>query len=252
MIFGLFSLLLYYEYHIFFKSIPDDCLYSNQTETFENSTTSNNENDTTTSKRIKRFLIFQGGGVVKLVFGTSYPIIMADKTKSLSYFYNFQMQYPPPTIPVYWWSLYNTSTFAARRNARKRSTEMLLSYDRSRSLIYDFMETILQRFGDFGGECLLKVICEVARAPLIEDMNASNEGSIQMHITDNDENGILDDNGRNIYHKLINLIFTPLRSNVDERYINARIAGETGANCGETFGKCPIVEKFFKRYTQYV
>ncbi|KAI8121884.1 hypothetical protein CVS40_7250 [Lucilia cuprina] len=191
MISVLFGLLIYYEYHIFFKTIPNDYLYklSNQTENFENITISNNENNATASKRIKRFLIFQGGGVVKLVFGTSYPIIMADKTRSLGYFYNFQMQYPPPTIPVYWWSFYNTTTFAARRNARKRSTKMLLSYDKSRSLIYDFIETILQR---------------------------------------------------------------PLRSNVDDRYINARIAGENGANCDETFGKCPIVEQLFKRYTQYI
>ncbi|KNC21779.1 hypothetical protein FF38_03981 [Lucilia cuprina] len=210
MISVLFGLLIYYEYHIFFKTIPNDYLYklSNQTENFENITISNNENNATASKRIKRFLIFQGGGVVKLVFGTSYPIIMADKTRSLGYFYNFQMQYPPPTIPVYWWSFYNTTTFAARRNARKRSTKMLLSYDKSRSLIYDFIETILQRFGDFSGECLLKIICEVARAPLSEDMYASKEGSMQIHITPNYETGVLDDYGRNIYHKLINLIFT--------------------------------------------
>ncbi|XP_065354711.1 uncharacterized protein LOC135949168 [Calliphora vicina] len=172
--------------------------------------------------------------------------------RSLSYFYNFQMQYSPPTIPLYWWSFYNTSTFVARTSARKRSTDMLMHYDKSRSLIYDFIETVLQRFGYFGNECLLKVICEVARAPLSEDFNASDEDTRQLHITDNDGHEIVDDYGRIIYHKLINAIFTPLYSNVNERYINAREAGQNGANCDETFGECPIVEQLFKRYTQFI
>lgn len=57
-------------------------------------------------------------------------------------FYNLQMQYTPPTIPVYWWSLYNTTTFAARK---QRSMDMLLQHDNSRSRIYEFMETLLHR-----------------------------------------------------------------------------------------------------------
>lgn len=71
--------------------------------------------------------------------------MMADKKRSLNYFYNFQIQYPPPTIPLYWWSFYNTTTFVARTGRRKRFKDSVMQFDKSRSLIYDFIATILER-----------------------------------------------------------------------------------------------------------
>ena len=70
---------------------------------------------------------------------------MSDKKRSLSYFYNFQMQYVPPPIPLFWWSLYNTSTFPARKYAQKRSTARALQYDSSRVMLYKFIEAFLQK-----------------------------------------------------------------------------------------------------------
>lgn len=51
------------------------------------------------------------------------------------------MQYAPPTIPLYWWSIYNTSTFAAR----KQSIEKLMRFDTARDFIYEFIKTTLTR-----------------------------------------------------------------------------------------------------------
>lgn len=90
---------------------------------------------------------------------------------------------------------------------------------------------------------------------------------------DNDENEDINYYDRIIYHQVINAIFTwvsyfniifsksnhlllnscrPRHSNIDERYINARLAGHNGADCNETFGACPIIDKIFKNYIQTI
>ncbi|TMW48675.1 hypothetical protein DOY81_006264 [Sarcophaga bullata] len=209
--------------------------------------------NSTSSARIKRFLIFDGGGVVKLVIGTSFPITLADKKRSLSYFYNFQMQYVPPPIPLFWWSLYNTSTFPARKHTQKRSTTTELQYDSSRVMLYKFIEAFLQDSGVFDGECLLRIICEMSSAPLVEDFLLPEYNDQEIFHHNNIADHIVEDNGRNIYHALVNLIFIPpFYSNIDERYLTARNAGRNGANCSQTYGECKIVEQFFKQFVSYI
>uniref|UniRef100_A0A1I8PL67 Uncharacterized protein n=1 Tax=Stomoxys calcitrans TaxID=35570 RepID=A0A1I8PL67_STOCA len=118
--------------------------------------------NTTIIGRSRRFIIYDGVGVVKvsvpedevkrvldkqktslqLVLGAQIPIVLADKMRSLSVLYNLQMQYTPPPVPLYWWSLYNTSTFAARK---QRAVEMLQQKDNSRMLLYKYLETYFDR-----------------------------------------------------------------------------------------------------------
>ncbi|XP_059217790.1 uncharacterized protein LOC106088884 [Stomoxys calcitrans] len=211
--------------------------------------------NTTIIGRSRRFIIYDGVGVVKvsvpedevkrvldkqktslqLVLGAQIPIVLADKMRSLSVFYNLQMQYSPPPVPLYWWSLYNTSTFAARK---QRAVEMLQQKDNSRMLLYKYLETYFDSLANSSQECLLKAICEITRAPLTEeDYDTNHEYTID------------DDNGRNIYHRLINAIFTPHLTNVDQLYLVAKEAGLRGANCQELYPKCPIVDELLERFT---
>ncbi|XP_058988258.1 uncharacterized protein LOC109613498 [Musca domestica] len=159
--------------------------------------------------------------------------------RSLNVFYNFQMQYTPPPIPLYWWSLYNTSTFVARK---QRSIERLRQSDNSRSQFYDFMDAMFHRTDNSSGDCLLKVICELARAPLSEDV-------IQRQQDDLPTADDGDDYGRSIFHGLINTIFTPYFPNVSERYVDAAKAGANGAGCDELYGECSSIDEWLKRLT---
>ncbi|XP_075164447.1 uncharacterized protein LOC142237016 [Haematobia irritans] len=181
-------------------------------------------------KRSKRLLTYDDFGVVKLVLGTTFPIILADKMRSLNVFCNLQMQYTPPPVPLYWWSLYNTTTFAARK---QRSIESLKQLDNSRQQIYEFMESIFDR------KCLLKIICEISHIPMseIDHLNGGN----RMHVDE--------DFGRSIYHRLINEIFTPNMANVGQHYLDAKAAGSSGENCGKLYPQCEFVDELLNRYT---
>lgn len=133
-------------------------------------------------------------------------------------------------------------------------------------------------FGQFGSECLLKAICEIARAPLTEVF-----GGQTVDDEDGHEYTIEDDYGQNIYHALINAIFTwvylikvfnlflskltrfysslflfgapilrPHLANVEQRYWDARVAGSKGANCDELFAKCSAMNDWLKRFTRFI
>lgn len=121
----------------------------------------------------------------QLIIGGSIPVKLISKQRSLTNIFNLQMQYTPPRTPLYWWSFYNTTTFAAR--SVEQEVPLQLPNDESRSFVYAVIEKILERWNDFnvkeihffnglnipphskgipGTECLLKLICIIAQQPL--------------------------------------------------------------------------------------
>ncbi|XP_017491826.1 PREDICTED: uncharacterized protein LOC108379966, partial [Rhagoletis zephyria] len=177
-------------------------------------------------RRNKRVIIFSGGGIVKLVMGVSFPIILADKQRSFSHFYNLQCQYPPPMRPIYWWNYFDSNTFAARRQQRyidgdlKEKLHQRLKHDASREFIYTAIEQIYEQHGLPGDSCLMQAICEVSQLPF--------------HVPRIWQNHLV-----HLWQALINAILIPTVPNVAMRYLHASQAGRFGVDCQQTFSECP-------------
>uniref|UniRef100_A0A1A9WLQ2 Uncharacterized protein n=1 Tax=Glossina brevipalpis TaxID=37001 RepID=A0A1A9WLQ2_9MUSC len=75
--------------------------------------------------------------------GVTLPIILASPKRSLRVFYNIQLQYVPPPDPIYWWSFLNSTTFESRY---MRSVHLQMPYDKSRSLVYEYLENIFRKY----------------------------------------------------------------------------------------------------------
>ncbi|XP_020718124.1 uncharacterized protein LOC101455897 isoform X2 [Ceratitis capitata] len=178
-------------------------------------------------RRHKRIIIFSGSGVVKFVVGVSFPIMLADKTRSMGHYYNLQVQYPLPTTPIYWWNFFNSSSFAARRQQRQAKDtppqvklHPHIKHDVSREFIYEAIEHIYERHGIPGEACLLQAICEVSQLPF--------------HAPQQWENNLA-----HLWHALLNAVLVPTVPNVDMKYLHASQAGRFGVDCQRAFGECP-------------
>ncbi|KAH8278412.1 hypothetical protein KR018_002870 [Drosophila ironensis] len=162
--------------------------------------------------RSKRVIIFDGAGTVKMVGGLAYPIKEADPVESVWGFINYQAQYVPSPVPIYWWSYWNTSTFVSTAREGRKDVQQQLRQDETRLWLYDIIETGLERFGGHHGSvCLLRSICEMSQNPFEHS---------------------------NIFSELLNAVLIPTLDNVPGKYLHARDAGKAGANCWKTFDDC--------------
>ncbi|XP_017117287.1 uncharacterized protein LOC108139176 [Drosophila elegans] len=172
--------------------------------------------------RSKRFAIFNGQGTNKIVIGLAFPVKQEDTVRSVVGFINYQAQYVPSPIPIYWWSFWNTSTFVTTAREWRQNIQSRVFQDKTRIWLYDVVETGLERLGDRNaGACLLRSICEISQRPLMHS---------------------------NIFSELLNAVLVPSLDNVPEKYLHARDAGKAGANCWKTYSDCS--KKFWKRLIQ--
>ncbi|XP_017009079.2 uncharacterized protein [Drosophila takahashii] len=162
--------------------------------------------------RSKRLAIFNGSGTNKIVTGLAFPIKQEDVVQSVWGFVNYQAQYVPSPIPIYWWSFWNTSSFVTTARDWRKSVQSGLFQDETRIWLYDVMEMGLERFGDRNaGACLLKSICEISQRPFVHS---------------------------SIFGEILNTVLVPSLDNVPEKYLLARNAGKAGANCWKTYSDC--------------
>ncbi|XP_017046714.1 uncharacterized protein LOC108091844 [Drosophila ficusphila] len=162
--------------------------------------------------RSKRFAIFNGSGTNKIVFGLAFPIKQQDTLQSVWGFINYQAQYVPAPVPIYWWSFWNTSTFVTTAREWRKNAQSRIRQDETRIWLYDVVETGLERFGDRNaGACLLRSICEISQRPFVHS---------------------------SIFSEILNAMLVPSLDNVPEKYLHARDAGKAGANCRKTFNDC--------------
>ncbi|XP_016988008.1 uncharacterized protein LOC108050720 [Drosophila rhopaloa] len=172
--------------------------------------------------RSKRLAIFNGQGTNKIVIGLAFPIKQEDPVRSAVGFINYQAQYVPSPVPIYWWSFWNTSTFVTTARKWRMNVQSRLFQDETRIWLYDVVETGLERFGDRNaGACLLRSICEISQRPFLHS---------------------------NIFSEILNAVLVPSLDNVPEKYLLARDAGKSGANCWKTYSDCS--KKFWNRLIQ--
>ncbi|XP_055387018.1 uncharacterized protein LOC129615691 [Condylostylus longicornis] len=126
------------------------------------------------------------------------------------------MQYRLPTQSFDIVQLYKLIFWYSNEEKKKRS----LTYDISRKYIYKIIEVILDKMGYDGKNCLLKLICEIAREPI---------------------------HGNSMIYQILNTILSPLNGSIDDDYLEAKRAGLQWANCSSCFYKCinfNLLEKF--------
>ncbi|KAH8341153.1 hypothetical protein KR074_003965 [Drosophila pseudoananassae] len=166
--------------------------------------------------RSKRVAIYNGQGIVKLVPSFAYPCKQVDKDQSFWWFFNLQGQWVPTTIPIYWWSFWNTSTFVSTAREWRKDMQTKLSHDEARSWVYTAIELGMEQIGgQNAGACLLRSICEISQRPF---------------------------QNSNIFSEIANSIMVPTLDNVAGKYLHARDAGREGANCQKTYQDCsPIL-----------
>ncbi|KAH8268703.1 hypothetical protein KR026_012158 [Drosophila bipectinata] len=162
--------------------------------------------------RSKRVAIFNGSGTNKIVTGLAYPVKEADPVESLWGFINYQAQYVPSPIPIYWWSFWNTSTFVSTAREWHKDIKIQWRQDETRFWLYDIIETGLERIGGkHGSACLLRSICEICQRPFQHN---------------------------NMFGEILNAVLIPRIDNVPERYLQARDSGKAGADCRKTYYEC--------------
>lgn len=75
----------------------------------------------------------------------AHPVKQVDKDQSFWFFYNLQNQYIPTTIPIYWWSFWNTTSFVSTARELRRGMQATLHRDDTRSWFYDAIETGMEQ-----------------------------------------------------------------------------------------------------------
>ncbi|KAH8385920.1 hypothetical protein KR200_006762 [Drosophila serrata] len=161
--------------------------------------------------RSKRAL-FNGQGVVKLVPSLAYPVKQVDKEQSFWWFFNFQCQWVPTTIPIYWWSFWNTTAFVSTAREWRKDMKLKLTHDEARSWVYNAIELGMEQLdSEYGATCLLRSICEISQKPF---------------------------QNSNIFSEIVNAVLVPSLDNVAEKYLHARDAGRGGADCERTYSDC--------------
>ncbi|XP_026836695.1 uncharacterized protein LOC6554838 isoform X2 [Drosophila erecta] len=96
-------------------------------------------------RRSKRVAIYNGQGVVKLVPSLAYPVKQTDKTQSFWWFINVQGQWIPTTIPLYWWSFWNTTTFVSTAREWRKDMQSKVLHDEARTWVYNAIEVGMEQ-----------------------------------------------------------------------------------------------------------
>ncbi|XP_017047240.1 uncharacterized protein LOC108092218 [Drosophila ficusphila] len=162
--------------------------------------------------RSKRVAIWNGQGVAKFVPSLAYPIKQSDKQQSFWWFVNVQGQWIPTTVPLYWWSFWNTTAFVSTAREWRKDMQSKVLYDDARTWVYNAIEVGMEQFdNEFGGVCLLRSICEISQKPF---------------------------QNNNIFSEIINSVLVPSLDNVAGKYLHARDAGRGGADCERTYSDC--------------
>ncbi|KAL7738451.1 hypothetical protein ACLKA6_006759 [Drosophila palustris] len=164
-------------------------------------------------RRQKRFLIFQDGGVVKMVAGTAFPVDFQEKNawRQLVWLMNYHYQFREPTSPIYWWKLWNGRDLKGplrltKEQQQQVQEEELEEVDEPQQMLFEFAEEYMNQRGQDGRSCLERLICE--------------NGQVHEH--------------RGLYAQLLHRLLTPHRS-LDVRYVDAYKMGRHGANCRSAF-----------------
>ncbi|XP_017083980.2 uncharacterized protein LOC108116554 [Drosophila eugracilis] len=162
--------------------------------------------------RSKRVAIYDGLGVCKLVPSFAYPIKQFDKKQSFWWFFNVQGQWVPTTIPLYWWSFWNTTAFVSTAREWRKDMQSKVFHDEARTWVYNAIELGMEQLdGANGGVCLLRSICEISQKPF---------------------------QSSNIFSEIVNSVMVPSLDNVASKYLHARDAGLGGADCERTYSDC--------------
>lgn len=170
-------------------------------------------NQTETLSRHRRFLVFPNGGNAR--FGAGY-LIPTDIPlyQNINVLNNLNWFYPVPPNWVWksnvWPGLYQGRSMNNGNETQKQSPIP----DSSRKIAYEIIESILNKEGRNGHECMLRAICEVAETPV-------------------NHNGIIGE--------LMQIFFTPGDFEpLDSDYRIARKAGFHHVNCEKLYPDCPI------------
>ncbi|XP_016952245.1 uncharacterized protein LOC108026061 [Drosophila biarmipes] len=172
----------------------------------------NSNSSFTPLSRSKRVAIYNGQGIVKFVPSLAYPIKQTDKEQSFWWFVNVQGQWIPTTVPLYWWSFWNTTAFVSTAREWRKDMQAKVLHDEARSWVYNAIEIGMEQLdGAYGGVCLLRSICEIAQKPF---------------------------QNSNIFSEIVNAVLVPSLDNVGIKYLHARDAGRGGADCERTYSDC--------------
>ncbi|BFG05578.1 uncharacterized protein DMAD_04278 [Drosophila madeirensis] len=158
-------------------------------------------------RRQKRFLIYQNGGVVKLVTGCAFPVPFEEKKawRQLVWLMNFHYQFNEPQTPIYWWNLWNSAR-QLKGPAPAPAPPPPPVLDEPQLLLFKFAENYMSQIGQNGTACLERLICE--------------NGQVHEHL--------------GLYAQLLHRLLRPHRT-LDERYRDAYKMGRHGVDCRRAY-----------------
>lgn len=116
--------------------------------------------------REKRFLIFNNGGLTKIVLGIACPIDFAPPKPfkgNVAFGWNFQAQFQDPTTVI---TPLNALAGLSRKFDERKKRFIENGGDGSRQLFYSGVEKMMDNHGRNGKACLLRSICEAAETSL--------------------------------------------------------------------------------------
>lgn len=163
-------------------------------------------------RRQKRFLIFQDGGVVKMVTGTAFPVDFQEKNawRQLVWLMNYHYQFREPTTPIYWWKLWNGRDLKGPLKLTKEQQQVQhveeLEIDEPQQMLYEFAEEYMNQRGQHGRSCMERLICE--------------NGQVHEH--------------SGLYAQLLHRLLIPHKS-LPARYVDAYSMGKHGVNCQSAY-----------------
>ncbi|KAH8298442.1 hypothetical protein KR044_002983, partial [Drosophila immigrans] len=163
-------------------------------------------------RRQKRFLIYQDGGVIKMVTGTAFPVDFQEKNawRQLVWLMNYHYQFREPTSPIYWWKLWQGRDLKGPLKLTKEQLQQQKivenEVDETQQMLYEFAEEYMNHRGQQGRACLQRLICE--------------NGQIHEH--------------RGLYAQLLHRMLTPHRT-LEARYVDAYQMGRDGINCRSAY-----------------
>ncbi|XP_054732837.1 uncharacterized protein LOC129240838 [Anastrepha obliqua] len=180
--------------------------------------------------RKKRSLIFNGSGQLKLSVGPSEQVDLADPISWRSLVCSHSLQgghYSIPSSPLYPWDKWE-DTFA-RQTRRLHDNPLgfdnyIYESDDSRLFVYTVLETLMNRRGVNGHQCLLRSICQNAQ--------------VGQHV------GVLSE--------LLDVVLTPGMEDLDKSYRVAREAGAGDADCLKLYSECPAGVNLLDSYLDYL
>ncbi|XP_043867092.1 uncharacterized protein LOC6580720 [Drosophila mojavensis] len=174
-------------------------------------------------RRQKRFLIYEDGGIIKLVTGIAFPVNLDEKHawRQLICLMNFHYQFPEPTSPIYWWQLWRHRKGRrdhrdhsdlkgplqlTKEQQRQQNASHAPQVDAAQQFLYELALKYMNQRGQDGKACLQRLICE--------------NGQVHEH------NGL--------YAQLLHRLLKPHRS-LPKHYLDAYSMGRHGVNCRQAF-----------------